>query len=216
MSNFASPTIDNIKHANLEIVKPKHLDLSSRNSAIAKELIEQLELIPHQEGGYFKETDRSPFHLQNPYNDEIANSGNLISTTDSNIGDKELTRNYSTLIYYLIAHEIPLGRLHRNRSRIIHILQRGSGQYVLIYPNGEIKTFRVGFNFAKGEVAQWVVPGDVWKASFLSDQDDHLLISEVVVPGFEFLDHKFMNNEKELAGLIGEEKARDLSWLLGK
>ncbi|GME78131.1 unnamed protein product [Ambrosiozyma monospora] len=111
-----------------------------------------------------------------------------------------------------------------NEARIIHILQKGRGQYVLVYPDGTIKSFVVGFNTDKGEVNQWVVPGGVYKASFLlpldsDDKDDesckdHLLISEVVVPGFEYDGHTFARKD-DLVKLVGNDKAEELRWLLG-
>jgi len=41
-----------------------------------------------------------------------------------------------------------------------------------------------------------------------------LLISETVVPGFEFFDHDFLGRE-ELVRLLGEERSRELQWLVG-
>ena len=208
MFHLESPTIDGIQ-SDVPIHKPQYVDNPLPNSPECQQIIDHLQLIEHREGGYFKETDTSPFYMHNPYNPD---SPEVINTVG--VDSKEITRNYSTLIYYLITPFIPLGRMHRNRSRIIHILQKGSGQYVLVYPDGTVQTFRVGFDFAAGEVAQWVVPGGVWKASFISDKDSHLLISEVVVPGFEYLDHTFMEYA-ELLKLVGEAKAQELKWLLG-
>lgn len=205
---YLSPTIDLV--LNVPIAKTKYVRASFENPPECSTLIQQLGLIEHREGGYFKETDRSPFFMENPY--YTNNEGPVAVSAKKDTSDA--TRNMSTLIYYLITPKIPVGRFHRNKSRIIHVLQRGSGIYVLIYPNGEIKSFRVGFDFAKGEIAQWVVPGGVWKASFLPDDSTHLLISEVVVPGFEYTDHTFLE-EDELRKLVGE-RADEMLWLLGK
>lgn len=201
--DYSSPTIDNL--SNVEIIKPRYFTETFDESSETIELINQLNLEGHQEGGFFKETDRSPFKIVNP------NKSN-----DDDDADK--FRNYSTLIYYLLTPQIPFGRFHKNLNRIIHILQSGRGQYVLIYPNGEIKSFIVGFNHSKGEVSQWVVPGGVYKASFLLPlnqkecNNDKLLISEVVVPGFEYRDHEFLEKEG-LEQLVGD-RAHDLSFLL--
>ncbi|QLQ79961.1 hypothetical protein HG537_0C06100 [Torulaspora globosa] len=169
-----------------------------------KELIDAWGLLKHPEGGYYKETDRSPFEMDVTDRKAPASASSIVK------------RNYSTLIYYLLTPDSPNGRFHKNRHRIIHILQRGKGQYVLIYPNGRVKSFKVGFDYANGEVSQWVVPGEVYKASFLIPNDEFsnsLLISEVVVPGFDFEDHKFMS-EDELLELVGKEKADKLKFLL--
>ena len=71
--------------------------------------------------------------------------------------------------------------------------------------------FVVGPNVAAGEKLMWVVEGGVWKSSELivgdGDGDDEgLLISEVVVPGFEARDHEFLDWER-LQALVGPEQA---------
>ncbi|GMG48964.1 unnamed protein product [Ambrosiozyma monospora] len=237
---YKSNTIDNIPSINApKILKPLYAEKGiTEPSPDVKKLAKDHHLIQHQEGGYFNETDRSSFLMENPsypgHNDgtklanvtrtgDFQNEPILPHPTDST---KKITptRNYSTLIHYLITCESPLGRLHMNEARIIHILQKGRGQYVLVYPDGTIKSFVVGFNTDKGEVNQWVVPGGVYKASFLLPLDsddqahesskDHLLISEVVVPGFEYDGHTFARKD-DLVKLVGNEKANELSWLLG-
>lgn len=222
---LSSQTVDNA--ADAPIVRPNYEGLTPSTKVLA--MANQLGLQRHPEGGYFKETDRSPLIMENPYypghnkglpGESLRSTGNAENepVLQTEQGQLSPTRNYSTLIYYLLTCDAPLGRFHVNRSRIIHILQSGRGQYVLIYPDGRVKSFAVGFNYAKGEVSQWVVPGGVYKASFVAPldgecSDDHLLISEVVVPGFEFEDHQFMR-KNQLANLVGSRT--DLDWLLGK
>lgn len=216
---YKSPTIDGLNNAIVK--KPLYFSQNFGKSESNERFIRELNLEGHREGGYFKETDRSPFVLENPFHQETSNGA--IKTVDRPIQlEKDKYRNYSTLIYYLLTPEIPYGRFHKNKNRIIHILQKGRGQYVLVYPDGSVKSFIVGFDHAKGEVSQWVVPGGVFKASFLlpsgdsseESADDHLLISEVVVPGFEYDDHEFLEGVESLAKLVGEEKSKELSFLL--
>jgi uncharacterized protein len=84
-----------------------------------------------------------------------------------------------------------------------------------------VETFVVGHDVEKGERLQWIVPGGKYKASFLLPDEeggassDGLLISETVVPGFEFCDHDFLD-EEGLQELVGEERAAELNWLLRK
>jgi uncharacterized protein len=40
-----------------------------------------------------------------------------------------------------------------------------------------------------------------------------LLITETVVPGFEYSDHEFLGRQR-LEGLVGGEGVRELGWLL--
>ena len=207
--SLLSPTIDNAQEYPILEVSKYVTEPAAEPSAQLKALIQGLGLIKHREGGYFKETDRSPFTM------EVGKDS--MSTSPNTEEESVVTRNYSTLIYYLLTPDAPIGKLHKNKNRITHILQRGRGQYVLIYPNGQVKSFRVGFDYKNGELSQWVVPGGVYKASFIvpnTEFDDGLLISEVVVPGFDFEDHTFMSGYEELADLVGETRAKELKFLL--
>lgn len=205
-----SPTIDSAREA--PVAEQAYSQHTFEASEANSRLISELGLVGHREGGYFRETDRSPFTMPNPHYDPHTHAHS----------DRYATRNYSTLIYYLLTPTISIGRLHKNQNRIIHILQKGRGQYVLIYPDGRVKSFIVGFDHARGEISQWVVPGGVYKASFLlpltadsqPTKDDHLLISEVVVPGFEYEDHEFLQGRARLVELVGESRAADLAFLL--
>lgn len=64
-----------------------------------------------------------------------------------------------------------------------------------------------------------MVEGGSWKASFLlpdvegETSSDGLLISETVVPGFEYADHEFLSRER-LSEILPEEKAKALEWLV--
>ncbi|KAJ6443299.1 protein ORM1 [Purpureocillium lavendulum] len=190
-------------------------------SAQVQATIRDLSLTPHMEGGYFAVTDVSAMTMASPYPAEnlsertIALAGGLAPDYDPAV------RRLSTTIFYYLTPSRPTGSFHRNRSRIIHTLHRGRGRYVLIHPDGHVETFVVGPNIDKGEKLQWVVEGGVWKASHLVGQggkdveEDHegLLISETVVPGFEYADHEFLTHEK-LAETLPENQAKELAWLV--
>lgn len=140
-------------------------------------------------------------------------------------------RNASTSIFYYLTPQSPQGNFHRNRGRTVHTLHRGRGVYVLIHadepdlPGGgkRIETFTVGPDVTNGEKLQWIVEGGKFKASFLLPDNASgsektsggLLISETVVPGFEFCDHDFLNTE-EFRKLVSPEKAEELAWLVRK
>lgn len=199
-ANYESASVDATVNV-IDTLEPcKYIaEPTTEPSVKLQKLIDDLHLLKHPEGGYYSETDRSPY------------------TTTNKDG---ATRNYSTLIYYLLSPNSPRGRMHYNENRIIHTLHRGRGQYVLAYPDGRVHSFKVGYDFANGEVAQWVVPGGVYKASFClenDDLDDGLLISEVVVPGFDFADHHFFSGGvEELTRLCqgNETLAKKLGFLL--
>lgn len=60
-------------------------------------------------------------------------------------------------------------------------------KYTLISPAGELSAFTMGSNVDEGEQLQYTVPAGYWKASVL-EKGDYGLISEVVVPGFDWRD----------------------------
>ena len=151
--------------------------------------------------------------------------------------EQEKTRNASTSIHYLLTPESPMGAFHRNRGRTIRTLHRGRGRYVIIHADevmpeydshsgirakARVETFIVGQNVEKGEKLQWIVDGGKYKSSFLlplegEDAADNggLLISETVVPGFEYSDHDFMRIER-LEALVTKEQADEMRWMLRK
>jgi predicted cupin superfamily sugar epimerase len=186
-------------------------------------LVKTLDLQPHIEGGFFKETDRAPDTVPSPFPVEKS------STSASELAPKRPgfnpeVRNFSTTIFYLPTPNGPQGGFHRNKGRTVHTLHRGRGRYILIHadePGKQKRTenFVVGKDVGKGEKLQWIVEGGKYKASYLLPDEEGgkesqgLLISETVVPGFEFCDHDFLSPEG-LRELLGSEKAEELSWLL--
>jgi predicted cupin superfamily sugar epimerase len=185
-------------------------------------IIKSLNLEPHIEGGFFAETDRAQEKVPSPF------PSSKSSTTDlapQRPGFDPKVRNASTTIFYLLTPQGPQGGFHRNLGRTVHTLHRGRGTYVLIHADEEgspkrVESFIVGPNVEKGERLQWIVEGGKYKASFLlpdeqggEESENGLLISETVVPGFEYCDHDFLSLEG-LSGLLGKEKAGELEWLL--
>jgi predicted cupin superfamily sugar epimerase len=132
------------------------------------ELVEQLGLEPHVEGGYFRRT------FQADHRDRI----------DTAHGP----RYTMTSIYYLLTRESPVGHWHLNRSDIVHFFHLGAPvTYYLIHPDGRLETVVLGPDPSQGHQLQLAVRGGTWKASRLGD-GDYGLISEAVAPGFEYED----------------------------
>ena len=160
-------------------------------------LVSTLNLAPHPEGGFFVVTHENPLTVPNPF-----------TPTD---GD-DTTRKASTSIHYLLTPESPVGHFHRNKAITYHLHHSGRGRYRLIHEDGRIEEYVVGPDVLKGERIAWIVEGGVWKSSAV-EGDESLLISEVVVPGFEYRDHEFLDWER-LVGLVGEAKAGEWRQLL--
>lgn len=83
-----------------------------------------------------------------------------------------------------------------------------------------VETFVVGPDVLAGERVQWIVEGGKYKASFLLEDEagkgkesGGCLISETVVPGFEFADHDFMKRGRAEA-LLTQEQVEEMGWML--
>ncbi|WP_042372289.1 cupin domain-containing protein [Streptacidiphilus neutrinimicus] len=141
-----------------------------------RELIEALGLEPHPEGGYFRRIYTSPH--------AYAAAGG--------------TRPTATSIYYLMTAERPCGRLHRNRSDILHFFLEGDPvEYHTVDADGRLGVRVLG----DAEERHLLVPGGWWKASRLPDGARHALVAEVVTPGFDFADHEFASEADLPPGL---------------
>ncbi|PNY26238.1 Uncharacterized protein TCAP_03835 [Tolypocladium capitatum] len=185
--------------------------------------IRALSMNPHVEGGYFVATDSSPALIPSPYPPTPLSEKTLALVGGPRPGFDPAVRRLSTSIFYYLTPNRPVGSFHRNRSRIVHAWHRGRGRYVLIHPGGRVESFIVGPDVQRGEKLQWVVDGGVWKASYLlerggkdtegPDANEGLLISETVVPGFEYADHEFLSRER-CAEILPEELAKELAWLV--
>lgn len=126
------------------------------------DLIKQLNLVEHIEGGYFSRTYTSPFQINN--------------------------RALMTSIFYLLTNDRPIGHFHLNKSDILHFFQAGSPiKYLTISPEGKLETFKLGYDLSQGQELQKLVEGGWWKASVL-EQGEFGLISEIVSPGFDYAD----------------------------
>jgi len=135
-----------------------------------QQVIEMLHLQQHVEGGFYRRT------FQSDHRDKVATPN----------GD----RFAMTSIYYLLTTESPVGHFHKNQSDIMHFFHLGDAvRYYLIHPDGRLEIKTLGANIAAGESLQFVVTAGVWKASeWLSGEHGYGLLSEVVVPGFDFAD----------------------------
>jgi predicted cupin superfamily sugar epimerase len=140
------------------------------NTPTLEQLIQNLELQPHIEGGYFKETYRP--------------------VDGSKVNTQQGQRHILTCIYYLLTADKPVGHFHRNLSPIVHFYHMGEPiDYFLIYPDGRLEHQILGPNVCEGQNLQIVVEAGVWKASRLHHgSSGYGLIGESVSPGFEYQD----------------------------
>ena len=235
MASSIDPAIPPIKHF-------YHPDGNFPNNAQAKTTINKLGLEEHPEGGYFVQTDRDNLRVPNPYLDQPNGAQNNGAAEGSGQSRNASTTIFYYLTPQRSLGVLHRNRprcihtLHRGRGRyvIVHAPEVARSEH----PNGyggtegenessrwtgkaRIETFVVGRNVEKGEKLQWIVEGGTYKGSFLLPDDpsgrgsDGLLISETVVPGFEWGDHDYMKPER-LEALVTEEQRNELEWMLRK
>lgn len=145
--------------------------------------IEKLGLLPHPEGGYFRETYRSSENLS---------ADNLPSCYS---GD----RSFSTAIYFLLKGDHP-SLFHRLRSDEIWHFHTGSPVTIyIIDAEGELVQLRLGNDPDRGETFQGLIPAGCWFGAEVEDPGGYVLVGCTVAPGFDFADFEMGNREGLLA-----------------
>jgi predicted cupin superfamily sugar epimerase len=153
-------------------------------------LIEALGLLPHPEGGYFREIYRSGAE---PMRSRGATdrAGTLMHT-----GREPPERNVMTSIYWMLDRQFPLGYWCNNASDHVHYFHAGEAlTYFVLSPGGRLERHVLGPRLDQGHVLQLVVEGGCWKAVHL-EQGEYGLIGEAVAPGFDFHDFRWGTREE--------------------
>lgn len=154
-----------------------------------KEIIKKLELVPHPEGGYFKETYRSK----------------------GEIGKESLgpeyngKRSYSTCIYFLLTSE-KFSAFHRiKQDEIWHFYDGSAIRLHMISGSGIHTIHSIGRDLYKGEIPQFIVPGGYWFAAEVIDENAFSLVGCTVSPGFSFEDFELILR-RDLISLFPENE----------
>jgi len=150
-----------------------------------EEIINKLNLKPHPEGGYFKETYRSVGEIKE-------------DSLNTNYQGK---RNFSTCIYFLLTSE-KFSAFHRiKQDEIWHFYDGSPIRLHIILEDGNHSHYLIGRDFAKGEIPQFIVPGGCWFAAEVINKNDYSLVGCTVSPGFSFEDFE-LKTRKELISLF--------------
>lgn len=136
----------------------------------AKYYIDKLKLIPHPEGGYYREIYRSG---------EYINNEGLPKRYKSK-------RVFSTSIYFLLDGR-QISKFHRLKSdEVWHFYD---GCPVVIYLlNNNLEKIILGKDIPKGYTFQYTVKKNNWFAAELIKKDSFSLLGCSVSPGFDFND----------------------------
>lgn len=140
----------------------------------AKQYIEELELLPHIEGGYYKQILKSE--------DVITHNGKERSLYTSILF--LLEKNNVSNFHELTADEI--WYFHDGNPLTIHMIEQ----------DGTYHNVKLGNNAKNNEVLQYVVKkGTIFGSDV---EEGYALVSCAVIPGFEFDDFKLFKREELL------------------
>jgi len=145
--------------------------------------ISHLQLQPHPEGGFFKETYRA---------EETINAEALPERFEGE-------RNFSTAIYYLLRqgeHSL----FHRIKSDECWHFYAGDTLLIhVIEPKGKYFCIQLGSNIYEGETFQFVVPAMARFAAEPAVESSYSLVGCTVSPGFDFADFEMADKTNLLA-----------------
>lgn len=138
------------------------------------QLIQELGLIPHPEGGFYKETYRS---------------NDFVKTSNGG-------RNLCTVIYFLLT-SANVSKFHRIQSDEHWFWHEGSSLTIHILDNGKHNKLSLGPVTNYGSFPQQLVHAKKIFGSTVDEPDSYALVSCVVSPGFDFEDFALFG-KKEL------------------
>jgi uncharacterized protein len=147
----------------------------------AKFYIDHLQLQPHPEGGFYKETYRAVGLIKKDF-----------------LPDFNGDRSFSTAIYFLL-QQGDFSAFHRIKSdECRHFYEGGTLLVHMLEQNGNYSCTRLGRNLQEGEVLQFVVPAGVWFASEPAPSTFFALVGCTVAPGFDFADFEMVKKKNLL------------------
>lgn len=154
-----------------------------------QQLIEQYELQPHPEGGYYKRTYCS---------DELMKAASL---PERFAGD----RYFSTAIYFLLEGK-QFSAFHRIQSDELWHFYAGDGLHIyVIHPDGRTELLQLGSEISNGSSFQHVVKAGCWFASKPVTENGFAFVGCTVAPGFDFADFE-MAEKNELLNLFPQHR----------
>ncbi len=139
---------------------------------VARTWIRMLDLRPHPEGGWFRETWRA---------EESVDADGLPARYGGG-------RSHGTAIYYLLA-EGAFSAIHRIRSpEVWHHYAGDPVEMIQLSNDGSAVRLLLGPDVAHGELPQIVVPRGTWQGARIVPLGRRSLLGCSVAPGFEFED----------------------------
>ena len=145
----------------------------------AENIIEKLNLLPHPEGGYFKEIKRSDEYIP----------GELLPERYKG------RRTFYTSIYYLLQDK-DKSHFHKVNSDETWYFHTGSSITIhLLSEENNYSKIVLGNDVPADELPQFTVHRGVWFAAELNEEDSFGLFSCNVAPGFEYDDFELAKSD---------------------
>ena len=137
--------------------------------------IDELDLQPHPEGGYYKEIYRNNVKVK--------------------AKEFSFEKNAATSIYYLLEKE-DKSHFHRLVSDEIWYFHMGDPLTVCMFtPEGEYEEVTLGPAIEKNEFLQVIIPKKTIFGAYLQKPDSFVLMGCMVNPGFDFTDFELMKKD---------------------
>lgn len=153
----------------------------------AEAYIETLELLPHPEGGHFKQVYKNPVTIEG-----------------QNLGKEiEGKRALATSIYFLLDNG-EVSHLHRLKSDEMWYYHDGKPLTIVMIWNQKFHKVKLGLNITQGERPQVLVPAGTIFGSYNEADDGYSLVGCMVSFGFEFEDFELVKAEDLIAQFPGE------------
>jgi hypothetical protein len=144
-----------------------------------RQLIEQYNLQPHPEGGYYVRTYCSEEQIAADHLPERYTGSRFISTA----------------IYFLLEGK-QFSAFHRIKSDELWHFYTGAGLLIyVIHPDGRGEILRLGNDLKNGFLFQQVVKAGCWFASKPADENGFSFVGCTVAPGFDFADFEMGQKE---------------------
>jgi predicted cupin superfamily sugar epimerase len=155
-----------------------------------KKIVDRFALIPHPEGGFFREVYRSPLTIEHP-------------SVDSRSDQR---RSSNTFIYFLLSGN-DFSAFHRVRcsDEIWHLYAGGSLELHTLDDGKQYEKRVLTNDLHAGEPAQ-VVPAGCWQAARLAPHSDWAFCGCTVAPGFDFADFEMPPAGKLIAAYPRHER----------
>jgi len=137
------------------------------------QIIDRLDLTPHPEGGYYRETYRSELNVS------VSN---------------DAKRSAGTGIYFLLTEGV-LSDWHRVRwDELWHFYAGDTLVLEVIDQDGKLYEAKLGETFGQDVELQQLVPHDCWQRAY--SLGNYSLVGCTVSPGFEFEDFEMIEPKK--------------------